>query len=158
MGQFLKSLLRRPVMLPTIPRQPELGANVMPDATPVYVMILRQIVILLLILGLGACASAPVPTLELDRARSALARAEQAGAADYAPVDYGMAREAVDSGRALIEKRENTAARQALQVAEVRAELAAAKSAAAKLRGEVQQKESENANLRRELLGEGRVP
>ena len=121
-------------------------------------MILRQFVMFALILSLSACASAPAPTLELDRARSALSRAEQSGAQDYAPVDYSMAREAVDQGRALIDKRENTAARQTLQVAEIRAELATAKSTAAKLRGEVQDKESENANLRRELLGEGRVP
>ncbi len=45
-----------------------------------------------------------------------------------------------------------------LQKAEVRAELAAAKSTAARLRTEVQQKETDNANLRRELLGEGQVP
>lgn len=121
-------------------------------------MILRQLLLLALVVAVTACASAPAPTLELDRARSALSRAEQSGAPDFAPVDYSMARESLDAGRALIDKRENTAARQILRVAEVRAELATAKSTAAKLRGEVQAKESENANLRRELLGEGRVP
>lgn len=130
----------------------------MPDATPVYVTALRRLALILLAALLGACASAPVPTLELDRARDALARAEKAGAADYAPVDYKMAREGVDGGRALIETRDHSVARLVLQKAEVRAELAAAKSTAARLRTEVQQKETENASLRRELLGEGQVP
>lgn len=121
-------------------------------------MILRPFVILTLVLALGACASAPAPTLELDRARSALSRAEHSGAADYAPVEFSMAREGVDAARSLIDKREHTAARETLQVAEIRADLAAAKSVAAQLRGEVQDKERENANLRRELLGEGKVP
>ncbi len=130
----------------------------MPDATPVYVTALRRLALILLAALLGACASAPVPTLELDRARDALARAEKAGAADYAPVDYKMAREGVDGGRALIETRDHSVARLVLQKAEVRAELAAVKSTAARLRTEVQQKETENASLRRELLGEGQVP
>lgn len=109
-------------------------------------------------LALGACASAPPPTLELGRARDALARAEGAGAGELAPVDFRMAREGLDSGRALIEERENSAAKQALQKAEVRAELALAKASAARLRNQVQQNEAENAALRRELLGEGRQP
>jgi hypothetical protein len=107
---------------------------------------------------LGACASAPAPTPELDRARGAVARAQTAGAADLAPVDYKMAREGLEAGRALIEQREHTAARNALQKAEVRADLATAKSNAARLRADVQVKETDNANLRRELLGEGQLP
>ena len=130
----------------------------MPDATPVYVTVIRRLAAVSLILLLGACASAPVPSLELNRARDAVGRAQTAGAADYAPVDYKMAREGLDSGRALITQREHTAAKQALQKAEIRAELATVKSNAARLRAEVQVKETENANLRRELLGEGQVP
>ena len=130
----------------------------MPDATPVYVTLLRRLSLPLLTALLLGCASAPVPTLELDRARDALARAENAGAADYAPVDYKMAREDLDAGRALVEERKHSVAKQILQKAEVRAELATAKSNSARLRAEVKAKETENANLRRELLGEGQVP
>lgn len=119
---------------------------------------MRRLALVSLVALLGACASAPVPSMELSRARDALARAQTAGAADYAPVDYKMAREGLDAGRALMNQRENTAARQELQKAEVRAELATMKSNAARLRAEVQVKETENANLRRELLGEGQVP
>ncbi len=119
---------------------------------------MRRLALILAAALLGACASAPAPTVELDRARDALARAEKAGAADYAPVDFKMAREGVDGGRALIETRDHSVARMLLQKAEVRAELATTKSAAARLRTEVQRKETENANLRRELLGEGQVP
>ena len=128
----------------------------MPDATPVYVMVLRRLFLVSIVLFIYACASAPVPTIELDRAREAVARAQNAGASDYAPVDYKMAREGLDGGRVLIDAREHSAARQALQKAEIRADLATAKSNAARLRSEVQNKETENANLRRELLGEGR--
>lgn len=130
----------------------------MPDATPVYVTLPPRLAVLLLTATLTACASAPVPTTELVRARDALARAQSAGAADYAPVDYKMAREGLDEGRELIDSREHTLARQELQQAEVRAELATAKSNAARLRADVQAKETEIANLRRELLGEGQVP
>ncbi len=121
-------------------------------------MVMRRLAVVLLLVLLGACASAPVPSLELSHARDAVARAQSAGAADYAPVDYKMAREGLESGRALITQREHTAAKQALQKAEIRAELAIMKSNAARLRAEVQAKETENANLRRELLGEGQVP
>jgi len=130
----------------------------MPDATPVYVRSLRAFCVGALALTLAACASAPVPQLELDRARDAVASAEKAGAGDYAPVDYKLAREGLDAGRALIEARKNSDARLTLQLAQARAELAAAKSAGAQLRSQVQTKEAENANLRRELLGEGQVP
>jgi len=121
-------------------------------------MVLRRLAVISMAVALVACASAPVPTQELVRARDAVARAQAAGAADYAPVDYKMAREDLDGGRALIDSREHTMARQTLQKAEARAELATAKSNAARLRAEVQAKETDNANLRRELLGEGQVP
>ncbi|GMU44888.1 MAG: DUF4398 domain-containing protein [Xanthomonadales bacterium] len=113
---------------------------------------------LLAALTLAACASAPPPTAELGRAREALGRAESAGAGELAPVDYKMARESFDGGRALIDERENAAAKEFLQKAEVRAELALAKATAARLRNEVQKQEAENQALRRELLGEGQRP
>lgn len=118
----------------------------------------RRIAGLLCALALAACASTPPPTVELGRAREALGRAEGAGAGELAPVDYRMARERFDGGRALIDARENAAARESLQKAEVRAELALAKANAARLRNEVQKKEAENQALRRELLGEGQRP
>lgn len=130
----------------------------MPDATPVYVRVLRGLAISVSIALFAACASAPVPQLELERARDAIARADSAGATDYAPVDYKLARDGVTAGKALIDARKNSDARLTLQRAEARAELAAAKSAGARLRADVQAKEAENANLRRELLGEGQVP
>jgi len=108
--------------------------------------------------ALSACASVPPPSLELSRARDAVEQARSVGAEDYAPVDYRLAREALDSGRAQIEARDHEDARQSLQVAAARAELAAAKSQSARLRAEVAAKEIENSKLRRELLGEGQLP
>jgi|CXWL01.1.fsa_nt_gi hypothetical protein len=130
----------------------------MPDATPVYDPVSRYAPLALLILLLSACASAPVPSMELSRAREALEQARADGAADYAPVDYRLAREALDGGRTLIESHDNEDARQRLQLAQARAELASAKSQGARLRAEVADKELANSRLRRELLGEGQVP
>lgn len=106
------------------------------------------------VFGLTACASAPVPQLELDRAKSAIAAAERARAAELAPVDYRIAGEDLNRGRLLIAEREHTQAKRRLELAAARAELAASKAQGARLRGEVQAKEAENAKLRRELLGE----
>lgn len=130
----------------------------MPDATPVYETLLGKPLLLAGLLALSACASVPPPSLELGRARDAVENARAQGAEDYAPVDYRLAREALDSGRAQIEARDHEDARQSLQLAAARAELAAAKSQGARLRAEVAAKESENSKLRRELLGEGQVP
>jgi hypothetical protein len=105
-------------------------------------------------LCLAACASTPPPQLELERARNAITAAERVGAAELAPVDYRMAGEALDQGRALIEQRENAAAKWRLELAQARAELAASKAEGARLRGQVQAKEADNLRLRRELLGE----
>jgi len=109
-------------------------------------------------LTLVGCASTPVPSVELTRAREAVERAQSEGAADFAPVDYRMARDALDRGRAQIESRDNSAAQESLQLAQARGELAAAKSVGARLRADVATKEAENQRLRRELLSEGQVP
>lgn len=130
----------------------------MPDATPVYETDPRHALLALLLLSLSACASVPPPSLELTRAREAVENARTEGAPDYAPVDYRLAREALENGRAQIESRDHEDARQSLQLAQARAELAAAKSQGARLRAEVAAKESENLKLRRDLLGEGQVP
>jgi hypothetical protein len=125
------------------------------DVTPKILRVVTRGALLPALALLAACASVPAPLLELDRARSALAAAEAAGAAESAPVDLRLAREEVDSASSLIAARKNEQAQRLLIIAEARAELASAKSAGARLRAEVQAKERDNAQLRRELLGEG---
>lgn len=127
----------------------------MHDVTPKILRVVTRGALLPALALLSACASVPAPQLELDRARSALAAAEAAGAAESAPVDLRLAREEVDGASSLIAARKNEQAQRLLIIAEARAELASAKSAGARLRAEVQVKEQDNAQLRRELLGEG---
>lgn len=106
------------------------------------------------VLLLSACASTPPPNTELAAAESALAEARAAGAADFAPVEFGFAQSKLDSARSAIEARKYADAQSAARQAEVDAELALAKSQAAKLRREVAERSDANARLRRELLGE----
>ena len=126
----------------------------MHDVTTKFPHAVMRAGLLTTFLVLAACASVPAPQLELDRARSALAAAEAAGAAENAPVDLRLAREEVGSADTLIAARKNQQAQRLLVIAAARAELATAKSDGAKLRADVQAKERENAQLRRELLGE----
>lgn len=110
--------------------------------------------VLLLALTAG-CASGPPPRDTLMAAEAALARAEKARAADFAPMDLDFARRQYAAAAAALEDRDgDTATRLAIQ-AELNAELAAAKSRAAAARADVQRLTTENATLRRDLLGEG---
>lgn len=110
--------------------------------------------VLLLALAAG-CASGPPPRDTLMAAEAALARAEDARAADFAPMDLDFARRQYAAAAAALEDRdEDTATRLAIQ-AELNAELAAAKSRAAAARADVQRLTTENATLRRDLLGDG---
>lgn len=113
---------------------------------------------LLALFALGGCASTPPPTAELAAAEAALNEAERAEAADFAPVELGFARERLDQARAASEQRDYGVAKTAASQAQVDAELALAKSRAARARAEVQKRSEDNAALRRELLGEGNSP
>lgn len=100
------------------------------------------------------CASAPPPSRELDAAAAMLAEAKAAKAADFAPVEFGFAGDKLKAAQAAAADRQNDRARMAAGQALVDAELALAKSRAAQVRAELQQKTEANAQLRRELLGE----
>jgi hypothetical protein len=103
---------------------------------------------------LGGCASTPPPTAELAAAEAALQEAEREGAADFAPVELGFARERLSAAQAASEGRDHARAQQAAAQARIDAELALVKSRAARARAAVQQRSEENRALRRELLGE----
>ena len=109
---------------------------------------------LLLALAAG-CASGPPPRDTLLSAEAALARAEEARAADFAPMDLDFARRQHAAAVAALQERDGDAAARLAIQAELNAELAAAKSRAAAARADVQRLTGENAALRRDLLGEG---
>ena len=104
---------------------------------------------------LAGCASGPPPRDALAAAEAALARAESAGAADFAPMDLDFARRQYSAASAALEDRDQSLAHRLAVQAELNAELAAAKSRAAAARSEVQRLTTENATLRRDLLGDG---
>jgi hypothetical protein len=91
---------------------------------------------LVAVLGLSACASAPqLPTNEIERAESAINRAEEARVADYASTDLRAAREKLANARNLmqqaVQEKDQDAATRARWLAEQSisdAELATAKA------------------------------
>ena len=104
---------------------------------------------------LGACATTPPPMTELAAADAAIAAAVEAGARDFAPVEFGFASDKRRAAAtALADKDYALSQRLALQ-AEADAALAEAKSRAAAGRNAVQQKSAENERLRRDLLDGG---
>jgi hypothetical protein len=107
-----------------------------------------------LAIALCGCASTPAPTAELVAAEAAVLAAERGGAADFAPVELGFARERLTAAQAASDGRDYARAQQAAAQAQIDAELALVKSRAARARAEVQQRSEENRALRRELLGE----
>ena len=110
-----------------------------------------------LALALAACASAPPPLADLDDAESALDRARAAGAAASAPVELRFAQDKLAGAREANDGRDYRTAGILARQATVDAELAAAKSRAARAREAARAKAEDNEQLRLRLLdGEGR--
>ncbi len=114
--------------------------------------------VLAALLALAGCASTPPPVAQLDAADAALLQARGAQAADLAPVELGFAEGKRAEADAAMQSRDYARARALAAQAEADAALALAKSRAAAARAEVQRKTGDNAQLRRELLGEGGRP
>jgi hypothetical protein len=82
-----------------------------------------------------ACAAAPVPpTQELQAAQTAIESAEQARVADYASPELGEARDKLIAANAAVQREEMANARRLAEQAQVDAQLALARSQAAKAR------------------------
>jgi hypothetical protein len=105
--------------------------------------------------ALTGCASTPPPTSEVAAAEAAILTARSAKAHDYAPLELNAAEEKRAAARAAMDGRKYEDARRLAAQAEADAVLAQAKSRAAEARAAVERKTRENAELRRELLGNG---
>lgn len=82
---------------------------------------------------LAACASAPpAPESELDAARVAISNAEKADANRYAGAELGEAREKLAMADGAVRQESMVAAERLAQQSRVQAELASARTAAAK--------------------------
>jgi septal ring factor EnvC (AmiA/AmiB activator) len=92
-----------------------------------------------------ACASAPLPTEKLEIARTSIARAEQAQAAQFAQVELDQARDKLAAAQAAIDKRDAEAASRMADQADVDAQLA---ESTARARQEEQRADDMDASLR----------
>ena len=82
---------------------------------------------------IAACASTPpIPTTNLQAAQQAIANAERVDAGTHAAAELGEAREKLSSAQRAIEKEDMAMAGQLADEARAEAELAAARSGAAK--------------------------
>ena len=116
----------------------------------------RFTILLLLAVGTTAqAASKREPPPVLIQATEALAKAEAAGAADYAPMELGFARDRLGLAQAAFGKRDNKGTERFSQQALADAELALAKVRAAKARAAADALAAENQKMQRELLGGG---
>ena len=87
------------------------------------------------LLALAACATTPTPPTEaLHAASLAIANAEQARAAEYAPAELGQARDELAAARTAVQQEQMVVARRLAEQSRAGAELAFAKTAAAKAR------------------------
>jgi hypothetical protein len=79
-----------------------------------------------------AFAGKPIPTTNLQSAEQAIANAERVEAATFAPVELGEARSKLSAAQQAVSEKEMLAAAQLADEARVAAELAAARTSAAK--------------------------
>lgn len=86
------------------------------------------------LLALAACATTPPapPTAALDAAQLAIANAEQARAAEYAPAELSLARQELASARTEVERENMILALRLAEQSRAGAELASARTEAAK--------------------------
>jgi septal ring factor EnvC (AmiA/AmiB activator) len=92
-----------------------------------------------------ACASAPLPTDKLEIARTSIARAEQAQAAQFAQIELDQARNKLAAAQTAIDKRDAQVASRMADQADVDAQLA---ESTARAKQEEQRADDMDASLR----------
>lgn len=111
---------------------------------------IHVLTVLLLVTSTCLAARPRAPLPELQRAAAALVRAEEAGAATYAPLDLRYAGEQLEQARQLHDGGDIAGARRLLEQSLVNSDLAAAKSQLGRTREAVQVQAAANARLRSE--------
>ncbi len=108
---------------------------------------------------LGACATTtPPPTGALADAREAINAAQDAGARQYAPAELDDAQQQLESAEAAVVEEEMVVAERRAQRARVTAELATARTEAAKATDINQELEQAARALREEMQRTGENP
>lgn len=113
--------------------------------------LIRPLAGIALVLALVACATTPLDPALLDNARNAVAQAEAAQAAEYAPIDLRLARERLQLAEEALEDQRADEARRLGERAEIEAQLALVRTRAALARAELQRKREELGQLRSDL-------
>lgn len=99
-------------------------------------------------LALVACASVPPPNDSMTLAQNQLQLAQDAGAADYAPVDLGFAQDKFQMAQTAMAARHYADAANLAAESRADAELAQAKARLGAARAQIQSKVQENSRLR----------
>lgn len=104
------------------------------------------------VLLLGACRSAgPVPSTQMAQARTSVQQAEEAGARDYAGLDYRRAQQKLEEAEAALADRRHVRARRLAEEAAVDAELAAVRARSAKTQEAVEELRASIRALEQEM-------
>lgn len=111
-----------------------------------------RLLALLIVLGLAACATTPPDPRMLANAETALLQAEQAGAAEYAPLELRFARERLEAARTQMQAGRGAESRRLADEAEIEAQLALARTQAAQTRAELAQRQRALERLRSDLV------
>lgn len=111
-----------------------------------------RIIAALGLLTLAACATTPPDPRLLENAENALSQAEQAGAAEYAPLELRFARERLESARTQMQAGRTAETRRLADEAEIEAQLALARTRAAQTRAELAQRQRALERLRADLV------
>src|SRR5690606_1885860 len=110
---------------------------------------------LVLAVALAGCATLPPPTAELSAAQQAVARADAADAEQYAPQDLDRARTALSRAQAAMAAGQERDARALATLSAASADLASARSANAQAESTLAQRRAEVGSLRQSLGMEG---
>jgi hypothetical protein len=108
-------------------------------------------VLVLALAVLGGCASVPPPDGQLNQAQAQLQVARDAGAADYAPMDLGFARDKFQQAQNAMASRKYDVAAELADESRADAEVATAKARLGAARAQINAKSDENGRLRSQL-------
>lgn len=100
----------------------------------------------------SACATTPPDRSILDNARNAIEQAESARAEEYAPIELRYAHERLASADEALDNDRPDDARRLSEQAEIEAQLALARTRAAKARAELQNEQEDLEQIRADLV------
>lgn len=100
---------------------------------------------------MAGCASNPEPIEQMATSRAALSNARSAGSVDFAPRQFKLATEKMDSAERAMENKDYALARQLAEQVQVDAQLAAAAARSAKAQKAADTVQEDSRALRQEI-------